>query len=58
MREVTREEFFKFIGPLNVHPCPEKQETRWVMQDGTRRVVGITTPGYMCQGVKTYKIEG
>jgi len=44
-RTVTREEFLAVIGPLNVHPRAEPDRSVW--EDVvTRKVVGLTTPGY------------
>jgi len=43
---VTKERFFATVGRLNVHPSPKREVTEWVMQDGTRAVVGLSTPGY------------
>jgi hypothetical protein len=47
MRQVTEEEFFRVIGPLNVHPRVDKPSLKqrhhvstWEMLDGTRRVIG------------------
>lgn len=53
MDEVTHEVFFARIGPLNVHPRPVGQwdttvrdyKSEWWMQDGTRRLVGISFGG-------------
>jgi hypothetical protein len=49
MREVTREEFFRVINQLDVHPVPDVNTFKeryfksvWKMQDSTRRVVGET----------------
>lgn len=53
-REVTRDEFLAAMNPLNVHPRPMPDITYWEMQDGTRRLFGKTTPGYLCEGRKTY----
>jgi hypothetical protein len=58
MRQVTKEEFFKAVGPLNCHPRPGRRETLWEMLDGTRRVVGRSTPGYMCEGPTAWFLAG
>ena len=51
-RSVSRDEFFARINPLNVHPTPlgrYDQTTgyvsEWVMQDGTRKVIGYCDGG-------------
>lgn len=44
-REVTYEEFFAAMGPLNVHPRivgPWPYVSQWTMQDGSRRIVGMS----------------
>lgn len=48
MRQVSKEQFYAAMGPLNVHPCPEERDrTIWRLQDGGgRRIVGISKPGY------------
>lgn len=45
MKEVTREEFFKKIGPMDVLPRPEKDASYWHLPNMT--LVGISKPGYM-----------
>ncbi len=45
-KQVTKEQFYASVGQLNVHPCPRREFTEWVMQDGSRRVVGVSVPGY------------
>lgn len=47
MKQVSKETFYQSVGRLNVHPCPERHITRWIMQDGTRRIVGKSWPGYL-----------
>lgn len=54
MRFVTKAEFFAAIGPQNVHPRPERDRTVW--ETPARRVIGITTPGYLCEGKPTYSL--
>lgn len=49
MREVTKEEFYAKIGPMNVGPSPQAQETLWYKLDGSRDIVGKTWPGYRCE---------
>jgi len=52
VREVTQAQFFAAVGPMNVHPRPEPDRSVW--ETPQRRVVGVTTPGYMCVGTKAY----
>jgi hypothetical protein len=53
--EVTREQFFAIVNPMNVHPRSEKEASYWEMPD--RRLIGKTTPGYMCKGHQAYFIN-
>lgn len=46
MVEVSRERFFAYVGPRNVHPRPEREHSDWEVA-GTREVVGRSLPGYM-----------
>lgn len=46
MIEVPKEQFFKVIGPMNVHPRPERSYTEWASLN-TRQVVGRSEPGYI-----------
>lgn len=39
MIEVSKEQFFKVIGPVNVHPRPERSYTEWASLN-TRQLVG------------------
>uniref|UniRef100_A0AAU6W1T5 Uncharacterized protein n=1 Tax=Pseudomonas phage Touem01 TaxID=3138548 RepID=A0AAU6W1T5_9VIRU len=43
--EVSKETFFKVIGPLNVHPRSEPDHSRWEMLNN-RQFVGRSEPGY------------
>ena len=52
---VTRDKFLATVGQINVHPRPERDALYWETPD--RRVLGITTPGYMCVGDSTYRIH-
>jgi hypothetical protein len=52
LREVTRDEFFARINPLNVHPRPEREATFWELPN--RTTIGKTTPGYLCVGRRAY----
>ena len=46
MKEVTKDEFYRAISPLNVHPRALEDRSDWELQDGSRRLVGRTEPGY------------
>ena len=52
MREVSKEEFYATVGPMDVIPRPGREVTLWETRD--RRVIGKSTPGYMPGGTKTY----
>jgi hypothetical protein len=54
MREVTKEAFFAAVGPMNVHPRSDRDRTVW--ETPARQLIGITTPGYMCEGPTTYRL--
>ncbi len=49
MREVSKEEFYKIMGSLDVHPSSVRLNGRWVTewkkQDPRRRVIGWTYAG-------------
>ena len=47
--EVTKEAFFAYMNPRNVHPHPERTYTAWVFQP-TRQTVGKSDPGYIPDG--------
>ena len=53
-KQTTKEQFFAIMGPRDVHPWPEPDKTLWRLRN--LDVIGITTPGYLCQGEKTYSI--
>lgn len=46
MIEVSRDAFFRTIGPMNVHPRAERDRSDWVDQT-THRTIGRTEPGYI-----------
>jgi hypothetical protein len=50
--QVTKEEFFTTLGPLNVHPRTERYACYW--ETPNRVLKGKSTPGYMAIGPKTY----
>ena len=52
MRKVSAEEFYDAIGNMDVIPRPETNEVIWETRQ--RKLVGKTTPGYMCKGPKAY----
>lgn len=54
MRRVTREEFFAFMRPRNVHPRSEPDRSVW--ETPYREVLGISTPGYKCEGEESYML--
>ncbi len=55
MREVSKAEFFAFIGPQNVHPRPEADATYW--ETPARNLVGVSRPGWKNPGdAKSYSI--
>ena len=45
MIEVTKDQFYRAIGPENVHPRPERECSVWEVV-GTRRTIGRSEPGY------------
>ena len=53
---VTKAQFFAAVGPMDVHPRPERDCSEWVYRE-SRAVVGITTPGYMGTGAATYALR-
>lgn len=56
MKQVSKEEFYSIIfeRKLDVHPRPEPDKTFWEFRN--RRLFGVSTPGYRCQGEKAYYI--
>jgi hypothetical protein len=50
MREVTKDEFYKVIGPLNVHPSTELEMTTLWRMKYTRLIVGVSLPGWKNPG--------
>ena len=48
MREVTQDEFFARMNPMNVHPRPLVDRSSWETPD--RRVIGESLPGYRNPG--------
>ena len=50
--EVSRDDFYRAIGPINVHPRTERDASYW--EAPNRELIGKSTPGYMCAGRKAY----
>jgi hypothetical protein len=48
MRDVTKDEFFAAIGPLDVNPRSDRNVTIW--ETPRREVIGRSEPGYMNYG--------
>jgi len=42
---VTKDQFFAFVGPRNVHPRAEREHSIWIDLN-THAVIGVSTPGY------------
>lgn len=53
-REVTKDEFFAVMNPLNVTPDPNRNDTLWWLAPPSRRVVGRSTPGYLGGEARRY----
>lgn len=53
---VSKERFCEIMGSRNVHPRPERDRSVWIDLH-SHAVVGISTPGYMCEGETTYAIR-
>ena len=51
MIEVSKEQFFKVVGPMNVGPRSEREYTEWASIT-TRQVIGRSSPGYINNGIK------
>lgn len=54
MRAVSKEEFFAFMGPRNVTPRAEADRSVW--ETPYREVLGISRPGYKCEGEEAYML--
>jgi hypothetical protein len=55
-REVSRDEFYAFMGPKNVHPRPRPDFTEWVVQ-GSHDIIGRSYPGYLSEGAHAYYLR-
>jgi hypothetical protein len=47
---VTKDEFFAYIRPRDVHPRSEPEVTYWELRN--RQVVGKSTPGWLLRGAR------
>lgn len=58
MREVTKDEFFATVGPMNVHPSiVSPSHTSW--ETPLRKVIGVSFPGWKNPGdPKRYFLNG
>lgn len=56
-RFVTRDEFFRILyaDPRDIMPTCEREQSIWFVR-GSRAPWGVTTPGYLCTGPKTYAV--
>lgn len=54
--QVTKAQFFAVVGPMDVHPRPERAHSEWEHRP-SRAMVGKTTPGYMGVGEPTYALR-
>lgn len=47
MKQVTKEEFFQFIGPLDVNPSHQKPDVvEWKTRYGQGQIIGFSVPGW------------
>jgi hypothetical protein len=47
MKQVTKEEFFQFIGPLDVNPSHANPEiVEWKTRYGSGQIVGLSVPSW------------
>lgn len=49
-KEVSKEEFFKFMGPKDVHPCPTHPNYSTWKYVGSGIIVGFSYPGWKNPG--------
>lgn len=52
---VTQEQFYSVMNPRDVHPRPKPDRTIW--ETPTHEILGVSTPGYRCEGEKTYSVR-
>lgn len=52
---VSKEDFYRLMWAMNVHPTPNKTNVEWIDQR-TRATVGISTPGYLCDGPASFRV--
>lgn len=55
MALVTKQKFYATVGQMNVMPRSERDRTFW--ETPARQIVGISTPGYLCEGAETYALS-
>jgi hypothetical protein len=55
MTPVSKEAFFEVINELNVTPNSDRMKTRW--ETPRRELIGVSTPGYMCEGDGSYSLR-
>jgi hypothetical protein len=51
---VSRDIFFATVGQMNVHPRAERDASFW--ETPSRQLMGISTPGYLGTGEKTWRV--
>lgn len=54
-KQVSKDEFYATVGNMDVVTRPERDKTYWELRN--RELVGITTPGYSCEGIRTYQVR-
>lgn len=54
MKTVSKEEFYAFMGQQNVHPRSEPDRSVW--ETPNRQVLGVSRPGYKCEGEEVYML--
>lgn len=54
MVSVTKEQFYAAMK-IDVHPRAEKEASYW--ETPSRQLIGISTPGYMCEGEKSFRLD-
>jgi hypothetical protein len=53
--KVSQKTFYATVGQMNVHPRAEPAASYW--ETPNRVLVGITTPGWKCEGEKSYSVR-
>jgi hypothetical protein len=49
---VSKDAFYAKVGPMNVHPRPDRDKTTWETPE--RALIGISFPGYLGNSPKAY----